>query len=131
MAYCGSPRFRVIEFDFCWISSTIIALQNYPLTKKNNNNLSRSERKQMKWLERPSPFHMFTNPCVINRFIFGQWVVIYYLHDSRAKKKKRSHCMFSRDEANLLIIMCRFVRCKTQVDFCQILQDGVQGILHL
>ena len=33
----------------------------------------------MKWLGRPSPFHMFTNPCVINRFIFGQGVVIYYI----------------------------------------------------
>ena len=34
----------------------------------------------MKWLGRPSPFHLFTNPCVINRFIFGQGVVIYYLY---------------------------------------------------
>ena len=33
----------------------------------------------MKWLGRPSPFHLFTNPCVINRFIFGQGVVIYYI----------------------------------------------------
>ena len=33
----------------------------------------------MKWLGKPSPFHLFTNPCVINRFIFGQGVVIYYL----------------------------------------------------
>ena len=31
----------------------------------------------MKWLRRPSPFHMFTNLCMINRFIFGQGVVIY------------------------------------------------------
>ena len=42
----------------------------------------------MKWLGRPSPFHLFTNPCVINRFIFGQGVVIYYilelLHDVEA-----------------------------------------------
>ena len=33
----------------------------------------------MKWLGRPSPFHLFTNPCVINRFIFGQGLVIYYI----------------------------------------------------
>ena len=33
----------------------------------------------MKWLGKPSPFHLFTNPCVINRFIFGQGVVIYYI----------------------------------------------------
>ena len=24
----------------------------------------------MKWLGRPSPFHLFTNPCVINLFFF-------------------------------------------------------------
>ena len=28
---------------------------------------------------RPLPFHLFTNHSVINRFIFGQGVVIYYL----------------------------------------------------
>ena len=33
----------------------------------------------MKWLGKPSPFHLFTNPCVIKRFIFGQGVVIYYV----------------------------------------------------
>ena len=33
----------------------------------------------MKWLGRPSPFHLFSNPCLINRFIFDQGVVIYYL----------------------------------------------------
>ena len=27
----------------------------------------------------PSPFPLFTNPCVINRFIFGQEVVICYI----------------------------------------------------
>ena len=32
----------------------------------------------MKWLGKPSPFHLFTNPCLINRFIFCQGVVIYY-----------------------------------------------------
>ena len=37
----------------------------------------------MKWLGKPSPFHLFTNPCVINRFIFGQGVVIYYIHGCR------------------------------------------------
>ena len=32
----------------------------------------------MKWLGGPSPFPLFTNPCVLNRFIFCQEVVIYY-----------------------------------------------------
>ena len=31
----------------------------------------------MKWLGRPSPFHLFTNPSMINRFIFGQGVVFH------------------------------------------------------
>ena len=31
----------------------------------------------MKWLGGPSLFPLFTNPCVINWFIFGQEVVIY------------------------------------------------------
>ena len=34
----------------------------------------------MQWLGGPSPFPLFTYPCVINRFIFGQEVVIYYLY---------------------------------------------------
>ena len=34
----------------------------------------------MKWLGKPSAFHLFTNPSVINRFIFGQGVIIYYLY---------------------------------------------------
>ena len=33
----------------------------------------------MKCPGRPSPFHLFTNPCVINWFVFGQEVVINYL----------------------------------------------------
>ena len=54
MADSGAPRLRVNEVGFC------------------------SERKQMKWLGKPSPSHLITNPYVINRFIFGQGVVIYY-----------------------------------------------------
>ena len=34
----------------------------------------------MKWLVESSPFHLFTNPSEINRFLFGQWVVIFYLY---------------------------------------------------
>ena len=33
----------------------------------------------MKGLAESSPFHLLTNPHVINRFIFGHGVVIYYL----------------------------------------------------
>ena len=40
----------------------------------------------MKGLAESSPFHLLTNPHVINRFILGHGVVIYYvscslLHD--------------------------------------------------
>ena len=41
----------------------------------------------MKWLGRHSPFHLLTNPSVINRFIFGQGVVIYYVY-----KRLRACC---------------------------------------
>ena len=34
----------------------------------------------MKWLAESLPFHLFTNPSMINWFIFGHWVVIYYLN---------------------------------------------------
>ena len=33
----------------------------------------------MKGLAKSSPFHLLTNPLVINRFIFGHGVVIYYI----------------------------------------------------
>ena len=33
----------------------------------------------MKGLAESSPFHLLTNPHVINRFIFGHGVVIYYI----------------------------------------------------
>ena len=33
----------------------------------------------MKGLAESSPFHLLTNPHVINRFIFGHGVVIYYV----------------------------------------------------
>ena len=32
----------------------------------------------MKGLAESSPFHLLTNPHMINRFIFGHGVVIYY-----------------------------------------------------
>ena len=35
----------------------------------------------MKGLAESSPFHLLTNPHMINRFIFGHGVVIYYLSD--------------------------------------------------
>ena len=35
----------------------------------------------MKWLGKPSPFHLFTDPCVINRFIFGQGWLLYTKYD--------------------------------------------------
>ena len=53
-------------------------VDNYPLTKTKTY-LSRSERKQVNLLGGPLPFQLFTNSCVINRFIFGQEVVIYYI----------------------------------------------------
>ena len=34
----------------------------------------------MKGLTETLPFHLLTNPHVINRFIFGHGVVIYYLN---------------------------------------------------
>ena len=33
----------------------------------------------MKGLAESSPFHLLTNPHMINRFIFGHGVVIYYI----------------------------------------------------
>ena len=38
----------------------------------------------MKGLAESSPFHLLTNPHMINRFIFGHGVVIYYLNDGNA-----------------------------------------------
>ena len=35
----------------------------------------------MKGLAESSPFHLLTNPHMINRFIFGHGVVIYYILD--------------------------------------------------
>ena len=34
----------------------------------------------MKWVWRHSPFDLLTNPSVINRSIFGQGLVIYYVN---------------------------------------------------
>ena len=49
----------------------------------------------MKGLAESSPFRLLTNPHVINRFIFGQGVVIYYvfqqfgqvLHHGKTREK--------------------------------------------
>ena len=41
----------------------------------------------MKWLAKSLPFHLFTNPCLINRFIFGQGVVIYTLEGLKLDRK--------------------------------------------
>ena len=41
----------------------------------------------MKGLAESSPFHLLTNPHMINRFIFGHGVVIYYLLDNAMFRK--------------------------------------------
>ena len=43
----------------------------------------------MKGLAESSPFHLLTNPHVINRFIFGHGVVIYYLMTSSEWKRQK------------------------------------------
>ena len=41
----------------------------------------------MKGLAKSSPFHLLTNPHVINRFIFGHGVVIYYMSNGLVSSK--------------------------------------------
>ena len=48
----------------------------------------------MKGLAESSPFHLLTNPHMINRFIFGHGVVIYYLHCS--ENEISNQCLFSK-----------------------------------
>ena len=48
----------------------------------------------MKGLDESSPFHLLTNPHVINRFIFGHGVVIYYLIPSIQVKDSDSQDHF-------------------------------------
>ena len=40
----------------------------------------------MKGLAESSPFHLLTYPHLINRFIFGHGVVIYYIYDIKDYK---------------------------------------------
>ena len=47
---------------------------------KTKTDLSRSERKPMKGLVEPRPFIGLLILDLINQFIFGHGVVIYYLH---------------------------------------------------
>ena len=46
----------------------------------------------MKGLAESSPFHLLTNPHVINRFIFGHGVVIYYLLEHTYQLLKTELC---------------------------------------
>ena len=43
--------------------------------KANNYRVTKNK------LAESSPFHLLTNPHVINRFMFGHGVVTYYLHE--------------------------------------------------
>ena len=45
----------------------------------------------MKGLAESSPFHLLTNPHMINRFIFGHGVVIYYIHEPPHGKTNNLH----------------------------------------
>ena len=60
----------------------------------------------MKLLGKPSPFHLFTNPCVINRFIFGQGVVIYYI----SKVRIRTHCFPWATRVTFFLEISRLVK---------------------
>ena len=44
----------------------------------------------MKGLAESSPFHLLTNPHMINRFIFGHGVVIYYIYGHQGATLSRS-----------------------------------------
>ena len=71
MAESGFPNLGVNEVGFLPISFNNNCLIKDQMTKKYTD-LSCC-------LGRTSPFHLFTNPSVIRRFIFGQGVVIYYV----------------------------------------------------
>ena len=49
----------------------------------------------MKGLAESSPFHLLTNPHMINRFIFGHGVVIYYIQF--IDKRYESSCVIEQD----------------------------------
>ena len=57
--------------------------------------LSRSDRKQIKGLAESSPFHLLTNPNVLNWFIFGHGVVIYYISRIRMHMYYNHNAMYS------------------------------------
>ena len=76
-------------------------MNNYPVTKNKSITHGRSDRKQIKRLAESSPFHLFTNPHVINRLIFGHGVVIYYIQSIFRRKKlvstfDKAHVFFSQ-----------------------------------
>ena len=65
----------------------------------------------MKWLGRPSPFHLFTNPCVINRFIFGQGVVIYYILQKRTTGTELMVLLKSHPTSSNVLVITAFFQC--------------------
>ena len=83
--YPLEPHFHIAKLRFAGVYLFFLfLLQNTdcePPRRGGSNAYpqSRSDRKQMKWLAKSSPFNLLFNPCVINRFIFGQRIVIYYI----------------------------------------------------
>ena len=71
MAELGSPRLEVNEVSFAGF------LQQWLHFKLNNYTLIKN--KPIYHARKTLAIHLYTNPSMINRFIFGQWVVIYYL----------------------------------------------------
>ena len=67
----------------------------------------------MKGLAESSPFHLLTNPHMINRFIFGHGVVIYYV--------SRRHLYTYMSNLKYLSIICHFIVFKC---FHQKCEDG-------
>ena len=65
----------------------------------------------MKWLGRPSPFHMFTNPYVIIRCIFGQGVLftMYSSYILNKKKKHKIHFSIYFSKSTLFSVITRYV----------------------
>ena len=68
-------------------------VNNYPLTKYKTIYHARIS-KQMKWQGFPEPFH-FNVPSVINLFIFGQAVVIYFIMQLLVKKTSKQPNSFT------------------------------------
>ena len=45
----------------------------------------------------PSPFPLVTNPCMINQFIFGQWVVIYIINATSVEENhQKTNLIYSQ-----------------------------------